>query len=183
MVEFTGVCIQDIVCILGMHRSGTSLLARMLNLIGVYLGSEHALMQPSDANPKGYWEHNDIVSINDAILNRHGGSWDDPPILPHGWETAEVIDDLRERAQTLIQDQFAEALIWGWKDPRSCLTLPFWQKLLPDMRYIVCLRNPVDVARSLEQRDSFSAEKSSDLWLAYVNSALEHSDGKRRLVI
>ena len=55
--------------------------------MGVYLGSDHVLMQPSPANPKGYWEHNDIVSLNDAILGRHGGSWDEPPTLPPGWET------------------------------------------------------------------------------------------------
>ena len=79
-----------------------------------------------------------------------------------------MIDDVRQRAQALIQDQFAEAQMWGWKDPRTCLTLPFWQQLLPNMRYIICLRNPVDVARSLEQRDSLSAEESSNLWLAYV---------------
>ena len=94
-----------------------------------------------------------------------------------------MIDDLKQRARRLIQDSFANVESWGWKDPRSCLTLPFWQQLLPDMRYIVCLRNPVDVARSLEQRDSLSAEKSSHLWLTYVNSALEHSDGRPRLVI
>jgi hypothetical protein len=51
------------------------------------------------------------------------------------------------------------------------------------MRYIICLRNPVDVARSLEHRDGLSAKRSSNLWLTYVSSALNHTEGKPRLVV
>jgi len=184
MTKTTGVGNQEVICVLGMHRSGTSLLTRILNLIGVNLGSDEVLTtEPVAANPKGYWEHNEIAAINEAILKRHGGSWDEPPPLPSGWETATAIDDLRHHAQQLIQDEFAGVQLWGWKDPRTCLTLPFWQQLLPNMRYIICLRNPVDVARSLEHRDNFSTEKSSNLWLTYVSSALNHSEGKQRLVV
>lgn len=172
----------DIVCVLGMHRSGTSLLARILNLLGLCLGSDVSV-QPAEDNAKGHWEHTDIVSLNDAILQRYGGSWDEPPRLPPDWESAALIDDLRERAQRIIEDQFAGVHLWGWKDPRSCLTLPFWQQLLPQMRYVICLRNPVDVALSLRHRNSFSAEKSSGLWFQYVNSAFEHTEGKPRLVV
>jgi hypothetical protein len=66
----------------------------MLNLIDVYLGPEQLLMPPDFANPKGYWEHDEIVSLNDEILGRLGGSWDNPPIFPPGWENAPAIDDL-----------------------------------------------------------------------------------------
>ena len=184
MTRITGVYKQDIICVLGMHRSGTSVLAKILNLIGVDLGPAEALTtEPIADNPKGYWEHHELTAISDAILKRHGGSWDQPPLLPPGWETAAALDDLRHHAQQLIQAQFADVQLWGWKDPRTCLTLPFWQQLLPDMRYIICLRNPVDVARSLEHRDNLSAEKSSFLWLTYVSAALHHSEGKPRLVI
>src|ERR1044072_1984569 len=181
--ESSGTRRPEIVCILGMHRSGTSLLTRILNLIGLYLGSDQVSVQPAADNLKGHWEHADFVSINDAILQRYGGSWDQPPLLPTDWETASLMDDLKQRAQILIEDQFAGAHLWGWKDPRSCLTLPFWQQLLPEMRYVICLRSPVDVARSLQHRNSFAAEKSSSLWFRYVNSAFEHSEGKRRLVV
>ena len=184
MTETTGVCKQEIICILGMHRSGTSALTRVLNLIGVELGADEALTtEPVADNPKGYWEHHELTAISDAILKRHCGSWDEPPLLPPGWETAAAIDDLRQRAQQLIQNQFAAVQLWGWKDPRTCLTLPFWQQLLPDMRYVICLRNPLDVARSLEHRDQLPAAKSSNLWLTYVSSALRHTEGKPRLVI
>ena len=184
MTETTGVCKQEIVCILGMHRSGTSALTRVLNLIGVELGADEALTtEPVADNPKGYWEHHELTAISDAILKRPGGSWDEPPLLPPGWEAAAAIDDLRQLAHQSIQNQFAAVQLWGWKDPRTCLTLPFWQQLLPDMRYVICLRNPVDVARSLAHRDHLSAAKSSNLWLTYVSSALHHTEGKPRLVI
>jgi hypothetical protein len=173
----------DVICVLGMHRSGTSLLTRLLNVLGVYLGADHELMPPNGSNPKGYWERKEIVSINDEILARFGGSWDAPSTFPSGWETASIIDDLKARALALIQRDFHKTEIWGWKDPRTCLTLPFWQQLLPETRYLVCLRNPVDVARSLGVRNNFSTEKCSSLWLSYVNHALKHSDGHPRLII
>ena len=180
----SGVCHQDIICVLGMHRSGTSVLMRVLNLLGVELGANEFLTtEPVAFNPKGYWEHCDITAINDAILRRHGGSWDEPPLLPPDWETSPAIDDLRQRARQLIREHFTEVRRWGWKDPRSCLTLPFWQQLFPDMRYVICLRNPIEVAHSLEHRDGLSAKQSSDLWFTYVSSALNHSEGKQRLVI
>ena len=155
----------------------------MLNLIDLYLGPEQLLMPPDFANPKGYWEHDEIVSLNDEILRRLGGSWDNPPTFPPGWENARAIDDLKQRGRRLIHDSFANVETWGWKDPRSCLTLPFWQQLLPNLRYILCLRNPLDVAGSLQHRDRLSAEQSSQLWLTYVNSALKHTDKRSRLVI
>jgi hypothetical protein len=121
--------------------------------------------------------------VSDAILKRHGGSWDKPPSLPPNWEADAALDDLRNQARQMIQDQFAGAALWGWKDPRTCLTLPFWQRLLPDMRYIICLRNPSDVASSLGHRDRLSPEESSHLWLAYISSALHHTEGKPRLLV
>src|ERR1051326_4869403 len=174
---------QTVVCVLGMGRSGTSLLTRVSNLIGLYLGPERRLLEPNDGNPTGYWENSEIVEINNLILAKYGGSWDDPPDLPPGWEGASSLDQLRQRARALLQDTYSESQLWGWKDPRNCLTLPFWQQLLPEMRYVICLRNPLDVARSLERLYGFSLEKSSKLWLTYVSSALVHSDGQPRLRI
>src|SRR5205823_10848326 len=172
-----------IVCILGMGRSGTSLLTRILNVLGLYLGPEEFLLQPNNGNPKGYWENAEIVDLNDAILAKHGGSWDEPPQFQEAWERGPSLDELKERARVLLHNRFGDAQLWGWKDPRNCLTLPFWQQLLPEMRYLICLRNPVDVARSLERLYNFSSEKSSKLWLSYVRSALWHTDGEPQLTI
>src|SRR5215813_6308785 len=167
-----------------MHRSGTSLLTRLLNLLGVELGQNELLTtEPIAGNPRGYWEHHELTAISDAILHRYGGSWDEPPPLPKGWQLDPAIDDLRLGARTLIKEQLADSALWGWKDPRTCLTLPFWQELLPELHYIICLRNPVDVAASLARRDNFSKDKSFYLWLTYVSHALFHSQGKPRLLV
>ncbi|PYM96566.1 MAG: hypothetical protein DME04_01620 [Candidatus Rokuibacteriota bacterium] len=169
---------------LGMHRSGTSLITRMLNLLGVYLGPDERLMKPQeDNNPRGFWEHQLITDLNDAILARLGGSWHEPPTFFPGWESAPELADLRQRARAVINEDFAAAECWGWKDPRTCLTLPFWQRLSPPTRYVVCLRNPVDVAHSLQRRDGFSAEKSAGLWLTYMASALAHTAGQPRMLV
>jgi hypothetical protein len=175
---------QEIICVLGMHRSGTSLLTRILNLIGLNLGPTEILTtEPVAANPKGYWEHSELTLVSDAILKRHGGSWNNPPSLPRNWEANAALDDLKQRAQQIVKKQFAGVPLWGWKDPRTCLTLPFWQRLLPHMRYIICLRNPVAVAHSLARRDRLSSEASSRLWLTYVSSALHYTEGKPRLLV
>ena len=155
-----------------MHRSGTSLVTRLVNLLGTSLGSPERLMKANADNPKGYWEHTGFVEINDQILARFGGSYSEPPTFPSGWETSPELQDLRESAYRLITQEFADSLNWGWKDPRTCLTLPFWQQLIPVMRYVICLRNPADVAQSLHERDHFDFTRSSRLWLRYVSAIL-----------
>jgi len=171
----------QVVCVLGMHRSGTSVVTRILNLLGLCLGSEEHLLRPSPTNLKGYWEHAVFSDISETILSRLGGSWHEPPIFAPGWESAAELADLRARARAVIRDDFAAAGLWGWKDPRTCLTLPFWRPLVGPMRYVICLRNPVDVARSLELRDGFPPQKSARLWLTHVTSALAHTTGQPRL--
>lgn len=172
-----------IICILGMHRSGTSLTSRILNLLGVNLGPDERLVRAAADNPKGFWEYQPIVNLNKGILSRLGGKCFDPPPLHSGWEHAPQIEDLRRRARTLVEQDFGCADVWGWKDPRTCLTLPFWQHILPSMRYVICLRNPADVARSLERRDGLSLEQAINLWLVYMKFALQHTDGQERIFV
>lgn len=160
------------------------MLTRLLNLLGVALGGEDSLTtEPVAHNPKGYWEHKELTLVSDAIITGRGDSWDEPPILQPGWETDPALDELFQRAEQIVQVNFSAFPLWGWKDPRTCLTLLFWQKVIPGMRYIICLRNPVDVARSLENRDGFLLEKSFGLWLTYVSAALKHTEGRPRLVV
>jgi hypothetical protein len=172
-----------IVCILGMHRSGTSVLARLLNLLGVYLGPDEHLMQPGSDNPKGFWEHKEIQKLDDEILAMLGGSWHQPPDFPEGWECSTKLAGVRERAAKIINADFGEVEIWGWKDPRTCLSLPFWQQLLSGIVYVVCLRHPLEVARSLEQRNGFSVEKSLYLWLVYLEAILRTTSPGNRCIV
>jgi hypothetical protein len=187
------------VCVLGSSRAGTSLTTRVLNLIGVYLGPEEELLNGElrqlageggevlagarDANPNGFWEHYRIMRLNERILRAHGGSWRDPPSLPPGWERSSELDAEREEARALIAESFGGQRLWGWKDPRNSLTLPFWRQLLPDLLYVVCLRNPLDVAVSLQRRDGMSLEQGFALWLAYIASALVNTSGRPRILV
>jgi hypothetical protein len=147
------------------------------------LGPEERLLEPTVSNPKGYWELEPIVSLNDQILSKLGGDWQEPPALPEGWENAPRFERSKERARILIERNFAGAQVWGWKDPRTCLTLPFWQRLLPPMQYVICFRNPMDVAKSLARRDGFSKEKSFYLWLNHMMPALRLTAGHRRMFV
>jgi len=69
------------VCIAGMHRSGTSMVARLLYLCGLYLGPESELLPPRPDNEEGYWENFYFVKLNEEILARLNGGWDWPPPL------------------------------------------------------------------------------------------------------
>ncbi|HWX40300.1 MAG TPA: sulfotransferase [Blastocatellia bacterium] len=173
-----------VVCVLGMHRSGTSLLTGALRLLGVHLGSDENLL-PSDeeANRKGFWENRLIVDLNDALLSRLGGDWHNLPDFPPDWFSSPEFADLRREARAVISKEFGNVPVWGWKDPRACLTLPFWRRLLPPMSYIVCLRNPVDVAGSLARIHGLSAWKAGRLWVEHVRSALEHTATEPRLIL
>jgi hypothetical protein len=174
-----------IVCILGMHRSGTSLVSRVLNVLGVYLGPEEHLMRPGSDNPAGYWESRPIKQINDEILSILGGSWQEPPTLPAGWERSPELASSRHRAREVIEGDFSSSELWGFKDPRNSLTLPFWQRILDPMRYVICLRNPLDVAASARARedDRVGFEQGITLWLIYVRAALAATAGHPRHLV
>jgi hypothetical protein len=175
------------VVILGMARSGTSAVTRLLELLGVELGSEQGLLAPAGENAKGFFEHREIIRVNKALLERMGGTWSQPPRLPEGWQRDAGLEDLRERARELIAADFAGAPLWGFKDPRTSLTLPFWDELLGevsrDVRYVICHRRPLDSARSLEQRDGIRLDDGVSLWTLYTAAALSHTAGRPRVLI
>jgi len=166
-----------------MHRSGTSLVSRLANFLGVYLGPPERMLQPRPDNPSGYWEHQVINGINDQILARFGGSYFDPPDFPIDWQESPKLQDLREQASELFAQEFANQPSWGWKDPRTCLTLPFWQRQLPEMQYVICVRNPADVALSLHKRDGLPFGRSVALWLVHMNAVLQGTRGHRRTIL
>jgi hypothetical protein len=161
----------------------------MLDVLGIHFGSEEQLLRPNPANPTGFWEHEGIIALNDEILARLGGSWHSPPDLAMGWATSAELDDLRARGSDLLRTQFGSQARWGWKDPRTCLTVPFWESLLPATRYVVCLREPAEAARSLvalpwaRRRLSEPFSQAMDLWLRYTSSALAHTEGRPRLLV
>jgi hypothetical protein len=168
-------------CIAGMHRSGTSMVARTLNLAGVYLGDQSHLLRPTPENPDGYWEHRGFLALNEQLLDELGGGWDCPPTPPEGWLSDEPIVRLGREGQALIE-RFPAEVTWAWKDPRNSITLPFWRHLIPGLRVVVCLRNPLEVALSLRRRGSFSQRLSLALWKTYNQRILESTEPEARLI-
>ena len=138
------------VCIAGMHRSGTSMVASLLRRAGLYLGEEADLLPSAEGNPDGYFENRKFVDLNEELLSRLGGTYFRPPAFAPGWAEAAAAA-LGGEARAVLRG-FAGREPWGWKDPRNSLTLPFWLSLLPEMRVIICLRNPLEVALSERRR-------------------------------
>lgn len=172
---------NTVVCVAGMHRSGTSMTTRMLNLCGLYLGEEQDLMPPHPDNPEGYWENQKFVEINNAVLSFYGGSWHVPPDPDSILNTKQGLSFLEEQARNLI-DSFAGKVFWGWKDPRNSITLPFWRRLLPELKVIICLRNPVEVVQSMARRDHFSEIFGFNLWQTYNQRLMMSVTPAHRLI-
>ncbi|KIL40657.1 hypothetical protein SD70_12140 [Gordoniibacillus kamchatkensis] len=176
-----------VVSVLGMHRSGTSLLARCLFELGVYLGEEHNLIPANEDNPDGFWEHKWIVDLHDKILSEFGLEWHSREILPENWWTFSKIDEYKEKLRSVVMEQFSKRTIWGWKDPRTSLMIPIWNELLEKMsarqKYIICIRNPLEVADSLKKRNEFPLEISLTLWEYQTLSALFWTSGKDRIIV
>jgi hypothetical protein len=174
------------IIVLGMHRSGTSALTGVLRLLGVELGKA---LNPADSavNPKGFWEHADIVAIHDRLLESLGSYWDDERPLPAGWWEKEDIRPFRDEIRNVLQRDLTGAVIWGLKDPRMCRLLPLWMALFQELAcqplFILALRDPAEVARSLNKRDGFTEPQSCLLWLAHMLEAEFLTRGRPRVVV
>jgi hypothetical protein len=153
------------VAVAGMHRSGTSMVARVLAECGVYLGEERDLLGAGEGNPLGHFEHQEFIRLNEEVLAVLGGAWDVPPPRHAVWRRRRL-GPLRRRAAQLV-DTMRPHAPWGWKDPRTSLTLAFWRDVVPELRVVICVRDVVAVAQSLLVRDHSSELFGLRLWAAY----------------
>ena len=156
------------------------MLTRLLHACGLYLGPQEELMPAQTDNPDGFWEHLGFVALNDELLNALGGAWDLPPKREENFAHA-GLDPLRMKARLLIE-KFDSAGLWGWKDPRNSLTLPFWQNLLPGMKTLIMVRNPLEVAHSMKERNGTSYSFGLRLWEIYNRRVIEAASEQGRLV-
>ena len=147
------------VIIIGMHRSGTSLVARLLDALGLFLGKY------KDENHEARL----FISINDWFLRIAGGAWDNPnaidrllnnhearrAILKHTIKTMDSLHRIRYSGFKYFysyKKSIGYNIPWGWKDPRNTITLPLWLELFPEAKIIHICRHGVDVAQSLCSR-------------------------------
>ncbi|HEV2189795.1 MAG TPA: glycosyltransferase [Stellaceae bacterium] len=171
--------------VLGMHRSGTSALTGMLHHLGVALGDR--LMAATPDNPRGYWEHGDIVAIHERMMAALGWGWDDIRSLPAGFDREETAQAARRELVAILNRDFAGVPLWGLKDPRLCRLMPLWVELFAEERveprYLLAMRHPLDVAESLAARDGMSAAWGALLWLGHSLDAERATRGAKRFIV
>lgn len=162
------------VLVLGMHRSGTSALTRVLNLLGGDLSSRLVPALPED-NATGFWEPEDLVRINEEIFASRTSDWDDMSAVPASWFSSPDAESFRHEALQILRRDFSESSLFLLKDPRMCRLLPFWLSVFEEFdTEPLCafiLRNPLAVAASLKKRSGFSTARSCALWLRYLVDA------------
>ena len=156
------------------------MVTRLLHACGLYLGPKNELMPAQADNPDGFWEHLGFVALNDELLNELGGAWDLPPKSDEDFAHVRL-DPLRMKARLLIE-RFNSECLWGWKDPRNSLTLPFWQDLVPGIKTLVTVRNPLEVAHSMKERNGTSYSFGLRLWEIYNQRLLETASEQNRLI-
>lgn len=180
----TGV--QNAIIVLGMHRSGTSALAGIIQILGADIGSS-LVPAEEDVNPKGFWEHAEIVDIHDQLLEVLGSSWQDARPLPHEWWTLPVVLPFKEAILTALRRDFSRAPLWLLKDPRLCHLLPLWLEIFAEVgcrpHFIISVRHPLEVAESLNKRDHITYERASLLWIEHYSDAEKWTRGYPRSVV
>jgi hypothetical protein len=171
------------VFVVGMHRSGTSATARLVNLLGVPIGEHADLKSPSDANATGYWESDSLTAFNDRLLRFLGGSWAAPPNLAPGWEDAPEMAGHLELGRSLF-GCVHDTERWVWKDPRTCVTLPFWLRALgAPSAVVVTHRNPLEIAASLPPRYEVDKRLALATWERYMRAVIAACSGLPVFVI
>jgi GT2 family glycosyltransferase/glycosyltransferase involved in cell wall biosynthesis len=176
---------RQAIIVLGMHRSGTSALAGALGMLGMALPAR--LMPAGPDNPKGFFEPNQIAAIHDRFFAAAGTNWFNLERIPEGsFHSAEAALFLDELVAAVRQD-YTDAALFVVKDPRMCLLMPLWRNVLARIgaqgRFAITLRNPLEVAQSLEKRDGLSLAHGCLLWLRYVLEAERDTRGSPRVFV
>ena len=168
--------------LLGMHRSGTSAVARALNLCGAWAGEPDDLTGANIENPWGFWERRDVRHICDELLRSMGGDW---------WKVAQLdVSSVPHSVASEQRGRFGEVVArleqrgtWLIKEPRLCILLPILRDYLRQAVCIYVVRSPLEVARSLRLRNGFGIAGGLALWEEYNVRALNASRGLRRAIL
>jgi hypothetical protein len=147
------------VILLGMHRSGTSLIARLLDELGLFQGKE--LQEDHEST----W----FLAMNEHLLRRVNATWDRPQPFNELLKHPSAVDLAARCLRDDLTGQPVSTYLgshllkhrslakfdqpWAWKDPRTIFTLPLWLQLFPQAKLVYIVRNGVDVAASLQARE------------------------------
>jgi hypothetical protein len=171
--------------VLGMHRSGTSALTRVFSLLGADLPKN--ILGVNAANEAGHWESLDLLAIHDRLLATAGSRWDDWRAFNQDWMQSGIAGSYSDKLLGVLRNDFAGSLLFVVKDPRICRFVPLWLEVLErfgaEVRVIIPVRNPLEVAASHKRRDGFPPAKSFLLWLRHVLDAEKGTRGLPRAIV
>lgn len=177
---------KQTILVVGPGRSGTSAITRALTVLGVELGEN--LMPPKvGVNDKGFWEDQDIYSLNLEIFKELEHDWHNLTPVPLGSMDEAGLADLKLRAAEILRCKLRGASVFGMKDPQMTRLLPFWREIFGRLEikegYVIACRNPMSVARSLSKYAGVSLDKAYLLWFEYTLTSLTDTIGGKRVVV
>jgi hypothetical protein len=175
---------RPLVMVLGMHRSGTSLCSHVLSALGVDMADQVGPNGvPERDNLRGHWERWEIVDLHNRILELLNRGYYDPVhdlAFPTAWWADPKVAAVRRDIVAFLKERMREAY-FGFKDPRTVRFLPLWHQIADELKlapkFVFCLRNPAQVARSLLERDAVDPETAEARWFAYVIDFFRYSRG------
>ena len=177
---------NKLIVVLGMHRSGTSAITRGLQVFGANLGER--IMPPAEGNnTKGFWEDIDLNALNIEMLKCINSDWFHLAAIESS--SIEILhkQGFFIRAVELIQQKLNEITNFAFKDPRVAKLLPFWKTVFEhcnlEVSYVIAIRHPLSVVKSLENRDGIEAGPAYLLLLEHVLTSLIYSTNNKRVLV
>ena len=182
---------RPIVVVLGMHRSGTSLLSNILHVLGVDMADTTDHISPK--NPGGFWERPALVAIHDEILQAIGRPIALPSHVlpfPPAWWRSKAVQALKPKLVGYVREELAKSSNpWGFKDPRTCRLLPLWWEIFRELNlepvYVTAVRAPAEASVSMSQKSSarkLSVANGELMWLSYNYDVARYVTVKSRTV-
>lgn len=170
---------------LGMHRSGTSALTRVLGIAGAKLPQN--LVGPNTSNEAGHWEPADLVKYHDSLLAELSSSWDDWQSLDISRLPVKRRKEIKQEIHEIIAADYGGATLFVLKDPRICRFAPFFMELLREggvnVFPVLTFRNPLEVCESLEARNGMKRVDAALLWLRHVLDAEKATRNQNRAIL
>lgn len=168
------------ICVMGSGRSGTSAITRCIDFLGAYIGPD--FNPPNRNNPKGYYEQRNINHIHEAIKRQLGKR-----PFPQGWENQDIIQPYKERLKRLVENEFLDKPLWGWKDPRNCENVELWRDIFDELsvssHYLIIVRNPLDVMASMQKAWNRETNHALLQWKIRVLHSLKKTQNENRIII
>jgi hypothetical protein len=169
-----------------MHRSGTSAFARVFSLLGARLPDNLLTPEDTQGNPLGFWEPKRIVELHDQLLTAAARTWFDLEPFPREWFHSDLAQSYVGRLAAVVREEYAQSPLFVLKDPRISRLVPLWESVFDRVgvrpHFVIALRNPLEIAASHRDRDSFRSPLSLLLWLRHMLDAERDTRGHRRVV-